>query len=143
MTVKNVTVARQNEDGAWIVDYDDQSAHGFPVETLSWRAAEYGIDPSDADTLLGVVLHEPYVGLKHTDPTFVYNVDEQTARAAHLDRVAKSPVQVKDPAGHLDAIRAHHLSTFNSQDHADRVSTVRQIRAGRGSRIMSSRGRTH
>ncbi|MFG1709250.1 hypothetical protein ACFLIM_39270 [Nonomuraea sp. M3C6] len=35
--------------------------HTFPHSTLEWRAAEYGIDPADSDTLLDVILHEPYL----------------------------------------------------------------------------------
>lgn len=35
--------------------------HIIPHSTWEWRCAEYGIDPDDLDTLLDVVLHEPWV----------------------------------------------------------------------------------
>lgn len=69
---------------------DDQGSvtmvlHIFPPETLEWRAAEYGIDPSDVDTLLDVVLAEPY----DTEPAPLWQApDRETARAALLDRVS-------------------------------------------------------
>ena len=36
-------------------------AHIVPTAALDWRAAEYGIDPDDTDTLLEAVLHEPFM----------------------------------------------------------------------------------
>ncbi|MFI6909641.1 hypothetical protein ACIBKY_50860 [Nonomuraea sp. NPDC050394] len=41
----------------------DGGAHMLiiPHSTWEWRAAEYGIDPEDLDTLLDVVLHEPWI----------------------------------------------------------------------------------
>ena len=48
----------------WHVLYEDPDGntrgHVFPKNTLAWRAAEYGIDPADLDTLLDIVLHEPF-----------------------------------------------------------------------------------
>jgi hypothetical protein len=129
---KTVLAVRTVGSGAWMVDYDDASAHGFPPETLSWRAAEYGIDPNDVDTLLEIVLHEPHVNLHHTDPTFLYNTDEETARAAHLRRVAASPVRVQDSNGHLEQIRMAHRSSFDPAQHSERCRQVAAIRAGRG-----------
>jgi hypothetical protein len=35
--------------------------HIIPHSTWEWRCAEYGIDPDDLDTLLDVVLHEPWI----------------------------------------------------------------------------------
>lgn len=35
--------------------------HLFPVDTMEWRAAEYGIDPADTATLLDIVLAEPFL----------------------------------------------------------------------------------
>jgi len=35
--------------------------HVFPKDTLQNRAAEYGIDPADRETLMDIVLHEPYM----------------------------------------------------------------------------------
>lgn len=72
-------------DGSIVVGH-----HKFPVDTLEWRAAEYGIDPTDLDTLLDIVIHEPFLGdpdrpdlALHEAPT----VEE--ARAYHLERIQK------------------------------------------------------
>jgi hypothetical protein len=49
----------------WHITYQSTGGelrhHVFPKSTLDWRAAEYGIDPSDTATLLDIVLHEPFV----------------------------------------------------------------------------------
>lgn len=100
----------------WIVDMSTDGtgvpthASGFPHCALGWRVAEYGIDPTDVDTLLDVVLHEPHMRVSHTDPTFLYNCDQDTARAAHLARVTdvKKTVSHLDPHGLLDRIRRAH-----------------------------------
>lgn len=46
-----------------------QHVHVFPKMTLCARAAEYGIDPTDVDTLLDIVLHEPFTP-SPADPLF-------------------------------------------------------------------------
>jgi len=120
----------------WMIDMasDDGTARaaGFPHSTLAWRAAEYGIDPSDFDTLLDVVLHEPH--MQHTvhDPTFLYNTDQDTARAAHLERVkqVRRGVVHLDPDGHLNRIQ----EAYDPQDPAvhtfrRRVESIRQTMA--------------
>jgi len=82
----------------WIVDgvqhHDDGTSirlrHVFPLDTLEWRAAEYGIDPADTATLLDIVLAEPYLTKEdwaaghqlHDAP------DIATARRDHLERCA-------------------------------------------------------
>lgn len=43
------------------VGYVEQSGHCFPKDIFEWRAAEYDIDPSDMDTLLDIVLAEPFL----------------------------------------------------------------------------------
>jgi hypothetical protein len=128
--VKNVTRVSMLPNGAWMVEYDDASGHGFPPETLAWRAAEYGIDPTDTATLLEIVLHEPHVNLQHTDPTFLYNIDQDTARKAHLERVGASPTRVSDPHGHLDRVHKHHLAAHTPEAHAEKVWMVAQVRKG-------------
>lgn len=52
--------------------------HSFPLETLEWRAAEYDIDPADVDTLIDVIVHEPFV----PDPGNPANVHADAAAAA-------------------------------------------------------------
>ncbi|MEV4078944.1 hypothetical protein AB0J43_01455 [Nonomuraea fuscirosea] len=85
----------------------DRMLHVFPHSVLEWRAAEYAIDPDDIDTLLEVVLYEPYMPreddpLAMTDqlmaavlddvrglPTcWTPGVPDADRRAAHLERVA-------------------------------------------------------
>lgn len=121
---------------AWLVEMTDESsgqtvAHAFPHAALTYRAAEYGIDLADVDTLLDVVLHEPHVELHHADPTFVYNTDRDTARRAHLARVAASPVRVSDPAGHLATIRQAHLATRDPARCAAMAAHADSLRARR------------
>ncbi|MFI6813287.1 hypothetical protein ACIBG7_12785 [Nonomuraea sp. NPDC050328] len=49
--------------GVYFVQPDTamHGTHSFPHVTFEWRAAEYGIDPEDVDTLLDVILYEPYI----------------------------------------------------------------------------------
>jgi hypothetical protein len=59
--------------------------HSFPLDALEWRAAEYGIDHTDTDQLLDIVLHEPYI----TDETVVHTAaSADAARVVHLERIA-------------------------------------------------------
>ncbi|MGW4694864.1 hypothetical protein ACWEO1_21100 [Kitasatospora cineracea] len=81
----------------------------FPTSSLEWRAAEYDIDhrtPDGLDQILDMLLHEPFLpdplsapastaakGLAATDPAPVtlHNApDRATARAAHLERIART-----------------------------------------------------
>ncbi len=93
--------------------------HIMPKAALDFRAAEYGIDPADTDTLLEIILHEPHLSVVD-DPTSgpryadagpdLWQADTtQAARAAHLARVKASPIRI-DIAGAkaLDTIRANH-----------------------------------
>ncbi|QQM45207.1 hypothetical protein [Streptomyces liliifuscus] len=85
-TITDVT--EDAERGLWHVLYKapsgDVRAHVFPKNTLAWRAAEYGIDPADIDTLLDVVLHEPFT--PHPDDPV--NGGEDPAAAAGLTSAA-------------------------------------------------------
>ena len=74
--------------------------HAFPVDTLEWRAAEYGIDPADLDTLLDIVLHEPFLGEPDQPDMLLYDAPTvEEARAYHLARIdavkAKSKKEMK------------------------------------------------
>lgn len=103
-------------------------AHIFPHELLSWRIAEYGIDPNDFDTLMDIAMHEPFMAIVETNPDFVYHVDEKTAREGHLARVAALKKQYThlDPDGHLSKIRAAHDP--NDPEHELRSARVRVMR---------------
>ncbi len=81
--------------------------HIFPHTTFEWRAAEYGVDPDDVDTLIDIVLHEPFIPSMH-DPLVWENeavarvvretrnlptcwtpgVSDETRLQAHLERIA-------------------------------------------------------
>lgn len=71
-----------------------------PLDTLEWRAAEYGIDPADTATLLDIVLAEPHLS------------DEDWA-AGH---------QLHD-APDIDTARAHHLARCTRAKLRHRIST--------------------
>lgn len=98
----------------------DGATHAYLISTvaLEWRAAEYGIDPADVDTLLDVILHEPHIpmtddgsGPRYADdgPDLLSAENTSAAREAHLARIKNSPVRitVKNAKG-LDTIRAGH-----------------------------------
>lgn len=140
-TVADVRVGVVQDQGGqsepvWFIDFShpDGTLHGygFPQSTLMQRAAEYGIDPSNVDTLLDVVLHEPYMSLQHTDPSFLWNTDQATARTAHLGRVAQvhKQVAIVDPQNLLQLIKDHYTTTFDPDEHGRRVQAVAAIRRG-------------
>lgn len=69
----------------WLVETrrsDDGNLHRhiFPKATLAYRAAEYGIDPADTDTLVDIVLHEPFA----PSPDDPYTAADDPAPAAGL-----------------------------------------------------------
>lgn len=79
--------------------------HVMPQNILEWRAAEYGIDPVDTDTLLEIVLHEPHMLVteetedqpaRYADdgPALKEAVSTAAARTAHLARVKACPVRI-------------------------------------------------
>lgn len=91
----------------------------LPTRGFWHLAAEYGIDPGDAATLLDVSIAQitmtdhGFAPSEH-DPTFLYHTDEESARLHHLARVKRAQALVRhdDPDGHLDRIRQHHLKTY-------------------------------
>lgn len=92
-----IIVGRPNAPNVWAlattVTYDDGTtkrvAHVMPEDIFEWRVAEYDIDPDDRDTLLELVLYEPYLdNLSSDDPRLLINAESiATARTAHLERV--------------------------------------------------------
>jgi hypothetical protein len=76
------------------VDREDGSepymmSHKFPEETFEWRVAEYDLDPTDRDTLLHIVLYEPYLNEDDRDPdqSHVHAPSVAAARDYHLGRI--------------------------------------------------------
>lgn len=113
------SVERHNNPDHWRVFFEVPAPGGgtqihclaFHPVTLLWRAAEYGIDAEDVQTLLDVVLHEQHmVGHDHTSPDFLYNTDQESARSALLDRVeqVRDRIQITDPDGLLSAVTDEH-----------------------------------
>jgi len=110
---------------------DGSKVHGhvIPVDAFGWRAAEYGIDPADIDTLLDVVLHEVHMtNHDHMSADFLYNTDQESARRALHSRVAevKNRIQIHDPHGHLDQIRRAH--TVDQTRHEERKLYTDHVR---------------
>jgi len=105
VTMKFLDVRRETkgEQDYWLIAMDIdgpdgkpvQAVHILPVETLEWRAAEYGIDPADTATLLDIVLAEPHLSEEdwasghqlHDAP------DIDTARRDHLARCARAKLR--------------------------------------------------
>lgn len=74
--------------------------HVFPADTLTWRAAEYGIDPADTTTLLDIVLHEPHL----TDPD---TYDPPAAQALRQRAGHTAPVTLATARSRDEARQAH------------------------------------
>lgn len=119
----------------WLVTLlkPDGSTHAtvMPTAALEWRAAEYGIDPTDVDTLLDVILHEPHLpmaddpvrGPRYADdgPDLWTAENTSVAREAHLARIEASPVRISvHGVKALDAIRTGH------QPDAARIRAMRE-----------------
>lgn len=63
--------------------------HVFPDDTMEWRAAEYGIDPADTETLLDMVLWEPHLPDPDRPELLLHDApDIDSAREYHLKRIA-------------------------------------------------------
>ncbi|MFB6776484.1 hypothetical protein ACFCX0_03425 [Streptomyces sp. NPDC056352] len=125
------------ETPCWEVAFVKPDGNGhkvlMPQNILEWRAAEYGIDPTDTETLLDIVLHEPHLpveepgedepqAMRYTDggPT-LWEADSTTkARDAHLARVAACPVRIDLTGTELDPVRESHSPDM------DRVETMRE-----------------
>lgn len=97
-----ITSVTEDPDKPWLwhVLYEDPHGdtrgHIFPKNTLAWRAAEYGIDPTDTETLLDIVLHEPFA--PHPDDPLT--AADDPAAAAGLTSpapVARGRVRRGDP----------------------------------------------
>lgn len=78
-------------------------SHKLPEETFEWRVAEYGFDPADQDTLLDVVLYEPWLDESLRDPgkTHVTARTPAVARDDLLEHIRrrKGPGRLKGRRG--------------------------------------------
>lgn len=96
MTVHHADLVDIEGQRLWMVSVEKDTGNGpevvshvFPEDTLEWRAAEYGIDPADTDTLLEMVLYEAH--LTDEDPASTHplyiSATREEARAAQLARI--------------------------------------------------------
>lgn len=149
MNTRTVTGVRPQQwpvGSGWVVDLirEDGMQWCYPIPSVAlWgRAAEYGIDPADAETLLDVVLQEIVMtdygqSPAQDDPSFVYNTDEASAWTAHQARIraAKDTVAHVDPGGHLKTICEHHAASLGDPAHRafyeQHRATVADVRSRR------------
>jgi hypothetical protein len=73
----------------------EQGGHCFPKDIFEWRAAEYGIDPTDMDTLIDIVLSEPFLEDSDFPPgEGLFDApDISLAREAHKSRCARGKLR--------------------------------------------------
>lgn len=103
----------------WVVKFrrsdGTEREHFMPKDIFDIRAAEYGIDPTDIDTLMDVVLAEPFI----PDPTHPANhADDAAAKAGHTVKARKGRDRAQAGAdvpawlfnaASVDAARTAHL----------------------------------
>lgn len=68
-----------------------QVKHAMPYDTMIYRAAEYGINPADLDTLTDIVICEPFIKAEFFDgDDSLFNAgDIATARERYLAEIAR------------------------------------------------------
>lgn len=127
--------ARDDGRGHWVIDrvttLDDGSkelgVYVMPLDTLEWRAAEYGIDPSDVDTLMDVVLAEHHLTPEehgHVPVLFTADtVDE--ARRAHLAACAAAKLRCRISTRGSDHV-LNRVKT-GSPMHPDAINMKRKL----------------
>lgn len=98
------------------------------------RAAEYGIDLGDVETLMDVRFMQTFNDIDETHPDFVYHNSEEHARKALLARVAaaKQEHQILDPKNLLQQVKDHHKKLPHSDFHADHKRRVGAKRKAMG-----------
>lgn len=139
-----IGVEEQPESGCWIVYHTvpgmipgTHHAYAFPLMALGYRAAEYGFDPMDADSLIRFVLHEisdPRMQISDANhPHFLYNTTEELAREAALKRLATVEADTvhHDPDGHLNKLKRAYLDEWTSDFHRSHQENVRSLRKHR------------
>lgn len=73
----------------------EQTGHCFPKDIFEWRAAEYDIDPADMDTLVDIVLAEPFLDSSdYANGEGLHDApDIASARTAHKARCARGKLR--------------------------------------------------
>jgi hypothetical protein len=121
----------------------DSNSHIYrmPKITLDARAAEYGIDATDVETLMEISLHEIFLEMSQDDETNEMRFDDQSptlmsaestqaAREAHINRLKTCPVKI-DTRGNkaLDVIRSSHQpNPAWIQSHKESVDIIRWVK---------------
>ncbi|MDF5756670.1 hypothetical protein [Spongiactinospora sp. TRM90649] len=107
--------------GVYLVNPADggHGIHMFPHSTFEWRAAEYGIDPDDLETLLDVILHEPYI----PDPSDSLAWDDPAA-ATVLKATRGLPTCWTPGVSDADRLAAHLERIRHVKQHAVGLKTI-------------------
>lgn len=110
-----------------------RSLYAFPVDTMEWRAAEYGIDPTDTATLLDIVMAEPHLTAEERDTGHQLHAapDIPTARADHVARCARAKLRLRmSTRGNGSPLaRVRDESPMDHEVLAVKADHVRQVRA--------------
>ncbi|WP_069769799.1 hypothetical protein [Streptomyces sp. LUP30] len=122
-TISETTALQIGDSPCWQITLTrpdgNKVNHVMPTSALDWRAAEYGIDPTDTEALMEILLHEPYMavvddpqhGPQYADsgPDLWAADSTATAREAHVARIKGCSVRidVKNNKG-LDPVRNGH-----------------------------------
>lgn len=135
----------EQDGGSWRVAMQTPNGkylHIFPTASIDLRAAEYGMDPDDSETMLDIILHELYItDMHHLHPKFVYNTDADTAREHYLsliEDVKKNTVQVTDPNNLLKHIHQMHPRIRSRVTHERHKTVCAELRADRMKRKEAS-----
>lgn len=140
MTTRTILDVGKITSGQWLIVHQDSDTGEKKGTTFyegivvfGSRAAEYGIDYHDWETLVDVAMHEFHFGVEVDDPTHLYNTDEKTAREAHMERVRKSKetIQYADPDNHLDKLKQAHFAAYNEETQRKRKQNVASLRERR------------
>jgi hypothetical protein len=122
--------------------------HLLPIDTMEWRAAEYGIDPGDTATLLDIVLAEPHLtpadwssGTKLHDAP-----DIATARRDHIARCAavklRHRLATRVAGSVLERVRSESLMDAEAiAVKTEFVAKVRESTAAEARRLAASTSR--
>ena len=113
-------VEREDEHDRWRIEQTITADDGtisrllyvLPLDAMEWRAAEYGIDPTDTATLLDIVMAEPH--LTPADWAAGHQLhdapDIETARRDHLARCVavkmRHRISTRAKGSLLDRVRA-------------------------------------
>lgn len=88
--------------------------HVIPQSAFEWRSAEYGIDPEDLDTLLDVILHEPWIPDPHdalslADPAAVAVLQETHGLPTCWTPGVPPADRLQAHLARIDAVKTHRV----------------------------------